>query len=179
MPGVHGRSRHPFRGLAAGLAVLTLAAGLGGCGTDAETTYASDWDDVCTGVGDALRTFRTAVSSAATVSTDGGDAAAIAGPTPEAVRGDLLEPAQALRTAMATQFAAAGRLEAPARWKAWQAAEVRDLARRARSIDTAVERLGRGDADALPLLSVGGVGPASARAPADLRDRTPECTTMR
>lgn len=179
MPGVHGRPRPQLRGIAATLAVVALGAGVGACGTDAEATYAADWDEVCVGVGDALREFRTAVSSAATVSPDGGDAAAIAGPSPEAVRDDLLEPARALRTAMAEQFAAAGRLKAPARWSTWQATEVRELARRARSIDTAVGRLARGDADALPLLSIGGVGPASAGAPSALRDQTPECTTMR
>lgn len=179
MPGVHGRPRPLLRGFAAVLATVTLGAGLGACGSDAETTYASDWDEVCTGVGDALREFRTAVSSAAAVSPDAGDAAAIAGPAPEAVRDHLLEPAEALRTTLAEQFAAAGRLEAPPRWSTWQASEVRELARRSRSLDAAVRRLARGDAEALPLLSVGGVGPSSARAPSDLRDRTPACTTMR
>jgi hypothetical protein len=178
MPGMPGRPRPLLRGTATALAVLALGAGLGACGTDAETTYADGWDGVCGDVGDALRTFRTAVSSAATVSPDDGDAAAAAGPTPAAVRSDLLEPAQALRTALAEQGQAAGRLDPPARWARWHAAELRRIAVRGRAIDVAVRRLGRGDADA-PLLAVGGVGPSSVRAPADLRDRTPECTTLR
>jgi hypothetical protein len=174
-----GRPRPLLRGIAAPLAVLALGAGLGACGSDAETTYATGWDDVCGDVGGAMRTFRTAVSSAATVSPDRGDAAAVAGPTPAAVRGDLLEPARALRERLGEVSQAAARLDPPARWSAWHAAELRRLAVRARSVDSGVRRLARGDADALPLLSIGGIGPSAARAPSDLRDRTPDCTVLR
>jgi hypothetical protein len=176
-----GRPSRPHARRIGALAALVLACGggLAACGQDAETTYADGWDDVCRAVGGAMGDFRTAVSSAAVESPDAGDAQVARGATPAAVTGDLLKPARALQEDLAEQARAARALDPPPEWAAWHARELRELAVRLRSVDDGVRRIGRGDADALPLLAVGSIGPASVRAPAALRDRTPECTVLR
>ena len=158
---------------------VAVGGGLSACGTDDETAYADGWDGVCSQVGEALSTFRTAAASAATVSPDGGDAAVADGPTPAAVRTDLGRAAASLRRDLTALVGEARELDPPERWADWHAAELPRLDARLGTVDGAVRRLQAGDADALPLLAIGGVGPASVRAPEALRDRTPACTTLR
>ena len=86
---------------------------------------------------------------------------------------------RSLRRDLTASVDAARELDPPARWADWHRAELPRLDARLRTVDGAVRRLGSGDADALPLLAIGGVGPASVRAPEALRDRTPECSTLR
>jgi hypothetical protein len=165
-----------------GLAVLlavAAAAGLTACGTDETTAYADGWDGVCEDVGSALGTFRTAVSTAATTSPDAGDDAVAGGPDPAAVTTDLLAPAVSLEKELQVARRTATELRPPDRWAAWHRAEAAQLVVRLRTVDAGVRRLREGDADALPLLAVGGFGPSSVHAPAGLRDRTPECTALR
>lgn len=164
------------------LAVALAAAAVGGlaaCGTDERTAYADGWDGICGDVGGAASTFRTAVSSASTDSPDPGDAAVAAGPVAGQVTADLRKPAAAYAKALGALRDEAAALDPPDRWAAWHAGELRELDVRLRIVGDGVTRLGRGDADALPLLAVGSIGPSSVRAPADLRDRTPECTALR
>lgn len=161
------------------LVALAAGGGLVACGPDDETAYADGWDDICRDVGEALSTFRTAAASAATVSPDGGDDAVAAGPSSAAVRTDLGRAAASLQRDLTDVVGAARELDPPVRWSAWHTAELPRLDARLRTVDGAVRRLQAGDPDALPLLAIGGVGPASVRAPAALRDRTPECSTLR
>ncbi len=161
------------------LAVLATGTGLAACGSDQESTYADGWDSVCRGVGGALSTFRTDASTAATTSPDAGDAEVIAGTRAASVSADLLAPAKALQTALDRQFDAARRLDPPSRWAAWHATELRTIAARRSAVADGVRRLQGGDPDALPLLAVGSVGPSAVDAPADLRDKTPDCTVLR
>lgn len=180
MPGMPGRPSRPSRRrIGVVLAVLACGGGLAACGSDAETTYVDGWDEACSDVGDAVSAFRTAVSSAATDSPDAGDAQAVRGPSPAAVRGDLLEPAVDLRRDLAAVAGEVRALTPPERWAAWHGREVQRLTLRLRTVDRGVARLRAGDPDALPLLAVGSIGPSSVRAPAGLRDRTPECTVLR
>lgn len=180
MPGMPGRPpAPPRRRIAVLLAAVACAGGLGACGSDPETTYAEGWDDVCRGIGAAVSDFRTAVSSAATVSPDPGDEQVARGPAATAVINDLAAPAEALQEDLAAQVGEARVLQPPERWVAWHGREMRELDVRLRSVRSGVQRLRRGDPDALPLLAVGSIGPAAVRAPAALRDRTPECTTLR
>ncbi|MEV4422432.1 hypothetical protein AB0L40_21020 [Patulibacter sp. NPDC049589] len=178
MPG--RQSRLPRRRIVVALAVAAVAGGgLAGCGTDETTAYADGWDGVCKGVGGALSTFRTEVSSAATTSPDAGDASVAAGPSAAAVTADLAAPARELQASLAEQADAAGKLDAPSRWATWNAGAIRQLAVRLKVVDDGVRRLQQGDADALALLAVGSVGPSSTAAPAKLRDKTPGCTALR
>ncbi|MDO9407509.1 hypothetical protein [Patulibacter sp.] len=172
-------SRPSLRRIGVVLAVLACSGGLVACGSDAETTYADGWDNACGDVGDAVSAFRTAVSSAATDSPDAGDAQAVRGPSSAAVRADLLAPAVALRRDLAEVAGEVRALDPPERWATWHGRELQQLAVRLRSVDAGVARLRRGDPDALPLLAVGSIGPASVRAPDSLRARTPECTVLR
>lgn len=167
------------RALVVVLAVAAAAGGLSACGTDERTAYAEGWDEVCRGVGGALSTFRTSVSSAATDSPDTGDDAVTGGPADAGVTADLAEPAAALAKDLSALPEDVAALDPPEEWATWHAAEVRRLAVRLRTVDAGVARLGRGDAGATPLLAIGGVGPSAVQAPAKLRDRTPECTSLR
>lgn len=167
------------RTLAVVLVGAAATGGLSACGTDERVAYADGWDEVCRGVGGALSTFRTAVSSAATDSPDAGDDAVADGADPAAVAAELGKPAVALAKELAALQDDVDALDPPEDWAAWHAAEVRRLAVRLRTVDAGVARLGRGDAEATALLAIGGVGPSDVRAPAKLRDRTPECTTLR
>lgn len=180
MPGMPGRLLRPSRRrIAVLLTVAACTGGLVACGTDTETAYVDGWDEICRDVGSDVSAFRTAVSSAATDSPDAGDEAVAQGPSPQAVTADLLAPAVALRGDLGDRVDAVRALEPPERWAAWHARELRELSARLRSVDGGVARLRRGDADALPLMAVGSIGPSSVRAPAGLRDRTPECTVLR
>lgn len=167
------------RTLAVALAAAAAAGGLTACGTDERTAYADGWDEACRDVGGALSTFRTAVSSAATDSPDAGDTAVADGTAAAAVIADLRRPAAALAKDLAAVHDDVSELDPPEDWAAWHAGEVRRLAVRLRTVDAGVARLGRGDADATVLLAIGNVGPSAVEAPAGLRDRTPECTTLR
>jgi hypothetical protein len=167
------------RTLALALVAAAGAGGLSACGTDERTAYADGWDAVCRDVGGALSTFRTAVSSAATDSPDAGDAAVVGGTAAAGVTADLRRPAAALAEDLAAVRDDVDALDPPEEWAAWHAAEVRRLAVRLRTVDAGVARLGRGDAGATVLLAIGSVGPSAVEAPATLRDRTPECTTLR
>ena len=177
MAGMLRRSSPAARG---GL-VLLLAAALGaaGCGTDAREDYAAGWDAICSDVGQATATFRADVSSAATTSADAGDATVAAGLRPAAVAADLATPARKLDRALRGTVTAARELQATSEWAAWHAGAVRTLAVRVRAVDAAVAALQDGDPDDLADTAIGSVGPADVRAPAGLRDRTPECTVLR
>lgn len=171
----------PFRTPPRALLALGLVAALGavGCGADPDQEYADGWNGVCRDVASAMSGFRTDVSSAATTSPDAGDAAVASGLRSAAVVDDLAVPARKLARALRAPLRDAEALDPPARWRAWHATATRDLAARERTVADGVRRLQTGDAEALPLLALGGVGPASTRAPAALRDRTPDCTVQR
>ncbi|WP_210491947.1 hypothetical protein [Patulibacter sp. SYSU D01012] len=163
-----------------GVALLVLAAlGAAGCGTDPRDDYAAGWDAICADVGAATATFRADVSAAAKTSADAGDATVARGLRPDAVAGDLATPARKLDRALRSTVDAARALDAPEEWASWHAGAVQRLTVRVRAVDDAVQRLQGGDPDALAGTAVGSVGPADVRAPAGLRDRTPECTVLR
>lgn len=171
----------PSAGRALAVLLASVAAGgvLAACGTDEEAAYVDGWDAVCRDVGESLSDFRTAASSAATVSPDGGDAAVAAGPAPSAVTSDLGAASASLRADLQDAVAPTRELRPPLRWRTWHGEELRRLQVRLRTVEAGARRLRAGDPDALPLLAIGGVGPSSVRAPASLRDRTPECTALR
>lgn len=177
MAGMPRRLPTPSRAVLA----LGLVAALGatGCGTTAEEDYAEGWNGVCRDVASAMSAFRTDVSTAATTSPDAGDAAVASGLRPDAVVDDIAVPARKLTRALRAPLRDAERLDPPAAWRTWHARATRDLAARERAVADGVRRLQAGDAEALPLLALGGVGPASTSAPAALRDQTPDCTVQR
>jgi hypothetical protein len=177
MAGMPRRLPTPPRAvLALGLVAALAAAG---CGADPEQEYAEGWNGVCRDVASALSAFRTDVSSAATTSPDAGDQAVATGLRTEAVVADLAVPARKLTRALRAPLRDAEALKPPAVWRTWHATAIRDLAARERTVADGVRRLQSGDAEALPLLALGGVGPAATSAPAALRDQTPDCTVQR
>jgi hypothetical protein len=178
MAGMPRRLPLPSRALLA--LGLVAALGAAGCGAgDPRDDYAERWDGICRDVASATAAFRTAASTAATTSPDAGDATVASGLRPADVASDLAVPARKLARALAGPLDRAADLEPPDEWRTWHARELRRLAARERSLAAGVTRLQAGDPDALPLLAVGGVGPASTQAPAALRDRTPDCTIQR
>lgn len=180
IPGVPSRTARPARrALAVLLTAAAVASGLSACGADERTAYAEGWDEVCRGVGGALSDFRTAVSSAATDSPDSGDEAVMRTTVAAEVAADLARPSAALVEELAALREDVGALDPPDEWATWHAGEVRRLAVRLRTVDEGAARLARGDAGGTVLLAIGGVGPSDVQAPAGLRDRTPDCTTLR
>jgi hypothetical protein len=169
-------ARNPVSLVLLALGLVAVAAGLGvsGRGQDAGQRYATGWNAVCRDVSGAMSTFRTAVSSAVEVDHDATERATPA----EAIRSHVATPARVLDVAVTRAFSNAADLEPTEAWRAWHASELGRLAARRSVLELGVQRLEVGDTQALPLLAIGAVGPASVRAPAALRDRTPECTTL-
>ncbi|WP_320671264.1 hypothetical protein [Patulibacter defluvii] len=162
------------------LALVTAAAlAVTGCGGDDGDQYATAWNDTCREVSDAYRSFQTAVATAADTSPDRGDAAARSPVPAAAVAADLRKPAQELGAALEKPLGRIRDTDPPQRYAAWHRQAVRRLDAQLRVLDDGVDRLARGDGDALAQLALGGVGPAAADAPTGLRDETPDCTSMR
>ncbi len=171
-------SRVGRRPVAALLCVVVL--GVAGCGSASpEEQYAEGWDAVCADVKRSLQQFRTELVTGARSAPDAGDDAAqqpLAAPESEAV---LDRPAQRLHRGLREPLRTARALEPPPRWSAWHAGAIERFATQVDVVTTGVRRVSSGDAEALASLAIGGFGPASVRAPQDLRDQTPTCVGLR
>lgn len=151
--------------------VLALVLGGGGSGSDRgddAATYAATWQDACAALrADATRTA--AAIRTRTADAEGRSPAALRAAA-AAVAGPYLD-----RTAAHLRTVAAAR--PPARWRRYHDAVAPTLrAAQARATATAT-RVRRGDVAALTGLDLGGLTGAASSAPADLRRRTPACTS--
>lgn len=172
-------SRSVRRSVTVLLAVAGIGLGLSGCGSTPEDDYAAGWDDVCSDVSAAYRQFRTDLVSAARSAPDRGDAAAAHPLSPADAAAVLARPARKLQRALRPSFRAAHKLDAPARWSAWNRTAVQRLDAQSTVVTSGLRQVEAGDANALSSLSLGGFGPAADDAPAELRDHTPACTGLR
>lgn len=159
---------------------VTVGAAVVGCGSETpDERYAAGWDAVCGDVRRSLQQFRTDLVTAARSAPDAGDAAARRPLDTVAAAAVLERPARKLERSLRAPLRTVRDLEPPERWRAWHGEAAERFAAQVAVVDSGVERVAGGDAEALPSLAIGGFGPASVTAPQELRDLTPTCVALR